>query len=131
MNKKLKDAAFQAYIWTRQFETRTIVVGAIVIVVILSSVYNYAFAHGDYGTTTIQTNTTTEGMASALALGQCQYDYSHFMQGCVSIGHHDGTQAGAFGLGTKLGDNMLISGGVAIEEGGDVSGAGAINFKFK
>ena len=87
-----------------------------------------AFAHGDYGTT-IQT-VNNNGVASALALSQCNYDYSHFLQGCISVGTHDGVQAGAFGLGKKLGEDMLINGGVSVEEG-SWSGGAALNFKFK
>ena len=89
------------------------------------------FAHGDYGTTTTIQTVNNNGVASALALSQCNYDYSHFLQGCISVGTHDGTQAGAVGLGKRLGEDILINGGIAFEEGGDMSGGAALNFKFK
>jgi len=90
-------------------------------------------AHYHIETITPETiiNPNTDGIASALALGQCNFDYSHFLQGCIAVGFHDGTQAGAVALGKKLGDDMLINGGIAFEEGGEMSGGAAINFKFK
>jgi hypothetical protein len=69
------------------------------------------------------------GIASAMALGQCQYDYTHSLQGCVGLGFNDGTQAISFGL-AKRSDEVLISGGLALEESGNVSAAAAINWKF-
>jgi hypothetical protein len=96
-------------------------------------------AHGGHwneGTTTTTTNTTnvveeSSGQAAALALAQCQFDYSHFLQGCISVGFHRGVQAGAVGLGKRLGEDMLINGGIAFEEGGELAGGAALNFKFK
>jgi hypothetical protein len=82
--------------------------------------------------TNVYTTVTKEatGVSSALALGQCQYDYTHSLQGCVGMGFNDGTQAIAFGL-AKRSDEVLISGGLALEESGNVSGAAALSFKFK
>jgi hypothetical protein len=82
--------------------------------------------------TNVYTTVTKEatGVASALALGQCQYDYTHSLQGCVGFGSNSGTQAIAFGLAKRT-DEVLISGGLALEESGNVSGAAALSFKFK
>lgn len=106
--------------------------------IILFTVHQQVYAHGhhdtDYnGGTTIQTITTIEenkGVATAIATGQCHFDYSYALQGCASIGSYDGDQAFAIGLGKRAND-LLFTGTLSIESGGLFSGGASVNIKFK
>lgn len=110
------------------------------LIVLLVLFSTSVFAHGGHGNhdvdvditnvTEITNTADSKGVASALALGQCQYDYVPVLQGCGALGFHDGVSAVAFGLAKQV-DTVLLSGGLAIEEDGDTSGSVAINFKFK
>ena len=89
--------------------------------------------HHDVTNVTEVTNITNEnstGVASALALGQCQFDYTYSIQGCSGLGFHDGNSAISFGMAKRV-DEVLLSGGLAYEDGGDISGAVGISWKFK
>lgn len=78
-------------------------------------------------TTIIQTTDQT-GVASAIAAGQCQFDWTHSWQGCAALGMFDGNSAAAFGLGKRY-DEFLFNGTVSIEEG-EIGVGASINWKF-
>jgi len=80
-------------------------------------------------TTTLVTEYKSEGVASAIAVGQCQFDWTHSWQGCAAVGSYDGSGAAAFGLGKRY-DDVLLNGAVSIEEGELGIGA-SVNWKFK
>ena len=69
-----------------------------------------------------------EGVASAIAAGQCQFDWTHSWQGCAAFGTFDGNDAAAFGIGKRY-DEILFNGTISIEEGELGIGASA-NWKF-
>ena len=79
-------------------------------------------------TTTLITSSEAAGVASAIAAGQCQFDWTHSWQGCAAFGTFDGNGAAAFGLGKRY-DEILFNGTVSIEEGELGIGASA-NWKF-
>lgn len=80
-------------------------------------------------TTTLITSYNTEGTASAMAAGQCQFDWTYELQGCVGGATYDGNDAVAFQLGKRY-KKVLLNGGINYESG-EYSAAGAINWKFK
>ena len=90
-------------------------------------------AGGGAGTTSTETILVTEynseGTASAMAAGQCQFDWTHDLQGCVGGATFDGNDALAFQLGKRY-KKVLINGGISYEAG-EYGAAGAINWKFK
>ena len=78
--------------------------------------------------TVLITEYKSEGVASAIAAGQCQFDWTHSWQGCAAFGTFDGNDAAAFGIGKRY-DEILFNGTVSIEEGELGIGASA-NWKF-
>lgn len=70
-----------------------------------------------------------EGVASAIAAGQCQFDWTHDMQGCLAGGTYDGNDAVSFQLGQRY-KKVLINGGINYESG-EYSAGIAVNWKFK
>ena len=87
---------------------------------------------GGAGTTSTETplvlSSDNAGVASAIAAGQCQFDWTHSWQGCAAFGTFDSNSAAAFGLGKRY-DEILFNGTVSIEEGELGIGASA-NWKF-
>lgn len=79
-------------------------------------------------TTTTVISSDNEGVASAIAAGQCQFDWTHSWQGCVAVGSFDSNSAAAFGLGKRY-DEILFNGTVSLESGELGIGASA-NWKF-
>ncbi len=70
----------------------------------------------------------TEGVASAIAAGQCQFDWTHSWQGCAAVGSYDGNSAAAFGLGKRY-NEVLLNGTVSIEDG-EIGVGASVNWKF-
>ena len=95
-----------------------------------------AFAEYDYEPpepTVINTTTTihsfdSTGVASAIAAGQCQFDWTHSWQGCAALGAYDGNSAAAFGLGKRY-SGVLFNGTVSVEEG-ELGVGASVNWKF-
>lgn len=71
----------------------------------------------------------TEGVASAIAAGQCQFDWTYSWQGCAAVGTYDGNGAAAFGIGKRY-NSVLFNGTVSIEEGGELGAGASVNWKF-
>jgi len=80
-------------------------------------------------TTTLITSYEAAGVASAIAAGQCQFDWTHSWQGCAAVGTYDGNGAAAFGIGKRY-NEVLFNGTVSIEEG-EIGLGGSVNWKFK
>ncbi len=80
------------------------------------------------------TQTTTnyaniKGVASAIALGQHNFDWStKSWQGSASVGAYDSTTAFSFGLAKRF-NKTLISGSVS-EENGKIGGGASVRFQF-
>ncbi len=70
----------------------------------------------------------TEGIASAIAAGQCQFDWTHSLQACAAFGTYDSNQAVVFGMAQRA-DNVLFNATVGVESG-EVSLGIAANWKF-
>lgn len=103
-----------------------------VLILIQGAIFNKVYAYDHYNNT-ITTSTIVQeksGVATAIATGQCQFDWSHALQGCAAIGSWEGEQAFAIGLGKRAGD-MLFTGTLAIESGGLFAGGAGVNIKFK
>jgi len=80
--------------------------------------------------TTLITSYKSEGVSSAMAAGQCQFDWTHDLQGCVPVATYDGNAAIGYHMAKRY-KKVLINGGINYEEGGEYSAAGAVNWKFK
>lgn len=78
--------------------------------------------------TVLITEYKSEGVASAIAAGQCQFDWTHSWQGCAAVGFYDDNSAAAFGLGKRY-DEILFNGTVSIEEG-ELGVGASMNWKF-
>ena len=78
--------------------------------------------------TVLVTSLDSTGVASAIAAGQCQFDWTHSWQGCAALGAFDGNGAAAFGLGKRY-DETLFNGTVSIEEG-ELGVGASVNWKF-
>lgn len=75
------------------------------------------------------TQSDTEGVASAIAAGQCQFDWTYSWQGCAAVGAYDGNSAAAFGVGKRY-NEVLFNGTVSVEDGGEVGVGASVNWKF-
>ena len=107
---------------------------------ILTIIWTHGHASGNYdppapppvvttiNTTTLVTSTDTTGVASAIAAGQCQFDWTHSWQGCAALGNFDSNSAAAFGLGKRY-NKVLFNGTVSLEEG-EVGVGASVNWKF-
>ena len=80
-------------------------------------------------TPTLNVNPDNAGVASAIASGNCQFDWTYSYQGCAAVGSYDGNGAAAFGLGKRY-KEVLFNGTVSIEEG-ELGVGAAVNWKFK
>lgn len=87
-------------------------------------------------TTTVQTtqvlNLNSESaVAAAMASGLHQFDSStDDFQLSFSAATYEGDAAGSVGLAMRLNKKLLLSGAINIEEGGTVSGGGAVGIQF-
>lgn len=105
------------------------------LLILLLAFAGLAFADRSYDPPVVTTTTTTlitsvenEGVASAIAAGQCQFDWTYSWQGCAAVGSYDGNSAAAFGLGKRY-KKVLFNGTVSLEEG-EVGVGASVNWKF-
>ena len=106
---------------------------AIVGVLFTISLYaNIAYSHEYHHAENVPRGTTTltnEGIASAIATAQHNFDYgTHSWQGSVGIGAFDTNTAFSFGLAKRF-NKTLINGSITQEEGKFGGGVG-INWHF-
>ena len=85
---------------------------------------------GTTSTNTLITQYNSEGTASAMAAGQCQFDWTYDLQGCIPAATYDSNTAVGFHVAKRY-KKVLFNGGINYEEGGEYSASGAINWKFK
>lgn len=102
----------------------------------LLTVHQQVYASGSYYPPSppeppmLITEYKSEGVPSAMAAGQCQFDWTYDLQGCVPVATYDGNAAIGYHMAKRY-KKVLFNGGINYEEGGKYSAAGAVNWKFK
>ncbi len=90
--------------------------------------------HDHDGSTVVVENGETivladaSGVATGIATGQCSFDWSPQLQGCVAYGTFGSSEAYVFGVGMRV--NKLLLNGVISYEDGDFGAGAAANWRF-
>lgn len=116
-----------------------VIFGVGVLLVIANIAYAGEYHHSEplapsnitnnYNTTKTALTGQSKGIATAIAIGQHQFDASTFAwQGSISTGSYDDSSAFSFALAKRF-KATLISGSVA-NEGGKIGYGASLGFKF-